>query len=389
MSRAPVWPGEMRRALAWGARRLPFVRLFLTTSACIAAPAFLVVFLLVHGVREDLLGIDFDRAFLHASRAVLHGEQVLPLVDDPSLPAGTAYVYPPLTAIAVAPFALLPSAVANAIFTALLAVCVVATLRALDVRDWRCYGIVFLWAPVFSALQTGNLTILLGLAAALAWRWRERPARAGLAVGVSLAAKLFLWPLLVWFVAVRRRRAAMIALAGSVGLTVLTWGALGFAGIVRYPALLQRLSDLEAPVSYTLYALALDLGVGAPVARALWLGAGAALLAAAVLLARRGESRRAFAAAVIAAIALSPIVWMHYFALLLVPVALASTTLSVAWLLPVLFWGGSADHNGATWQTAYVLGVAGVITAASLVELARKDAPAKRLSARPGLARSS
>ena len=49
---------------------------------------------------------------------------------------------------------------------------VLATLRALDVRDWRCYGVAFLWPPVLSAIQTGNITLLLGLCAALVWRFR-------------------------------------------------------------------------------------------------------------------------------------------------------------------------------------------------------------------------
>ena len=44
----------------------------------------------------------------------------------------------------------------------------------LGVRDWRCYGLLLLWPPVISAVQTGNVTLWFALAAALAWRFRDR-----------------------------------------------------------------------------------------------------------------------------------------------------------------------------------------------------------------------
>ena len=72
---------------------------------------------------------------------------------------------------------------------ALLAAGVVATLAVLDVRDWRCYGLAFLWPPVLSAIQTGNVTIPLALSAALVWRFRDRSTVSGVCLGVSMAAK--------------------------------------------------------------------------------------------------------------------------------------------------------------------------------------------------------
>src|SRR5947208_3312483 len=84
----------------------------------------------------------------------------------PGMPAPAALLF--------APFGLLPRTAADVLFTLLLAICLVAALRLLHVSDSRCYGVAFLWAPVFSAFQTANLTLLLALGLALLWRLRNR-----------------------------------------------------------------------------------------------------------------------------------------------------------------------------------------------------------------------
>ena len=61
---------------------------------------------------------------------------------------------------------------------------------------------------VVHGLFYGNLTVLLVLPLALAWRYRDRARVVGLAVGVAVAAKLFVWPLVVWLLLTRRFRAA-------------------------------------------------------------------------------------------------------------------------------------------------------------------------------------
>ena len=61
---------------------------------------------------------------------------------------------------------------------------------------------------VVHGLYFGNLTILLVLLVALAWRYRDEARLAGLALGVAVAAKLFVWPLVVWLLLTRRFRAA-------------------------------------------------------------------------------------------------------------------------------------------------------------------------------------
>ena len=87
--------------------------------------------------------------------------------------------------------------------------------------------------------------------------------------------------------------------------------------------------------------------------------AGLPLLVAAAVLARRGSNELgALALALAAALALSPVVWLHYLVLLVVPIAVARARLSLVWFAPLLLWvtPGTAS-NGSAWRIAFVLGV--------------------------------
>jgi hypothetical protein len=316
---------------------------------------------------DDAIVTDFRNTLYPAAEAIARGDSPYPQPTDEIVSLGRAYVYPPLVAILTIPFTWIPVAVAEVVVLALLVVCVLLTLRVLDVRDWRCYGIVFLWQPVIAALKTGNVTILLGLGAALVWRYRDKASRAGITLGVALAAKLFLWPLLIWLAATRRWAALGYSIV--VGSTVLlaSWAAIGFAGIGDYPDLLRRLGDVEEAQSYTVYALALDLGSGSSAARILSVGLAAGLLGACVLQARRGAARRSFVLALAAVLAASPIVWLHYYALLVVAVAIAQPRLAPAWFVPIVMLASASTLNGSTFQTALTVGAAGLTIVLSLL----------------------
>ena len=123
-------------------------------------------------------------------------------------------------------------------------------------------------------------------------------------------------------------------LVGGV-LVVVSWAAIGFAGFGDYPDLLRRLEDTVGDDSYTAYIVGLDLGLPSSVARGLWFAIGLGLLTAVVVLGRRGEERAAFVAAIAASLGLTPIVWLHYFALLAVVVALAQPRLGALWFVPL------------------------------------------------------
>ena len=309
---------------------------------------------------------DFRNTFYPAAEAVLHGHSPYPDAGDEALALGRAYVYPPLTAVAAVPFTAMPLAVAQVAVLLLLTATIFLTLGLLGVRDWRCYGMVVLWPPFLAAVKTGNITALLCLAAALAWRFRDRASYGGASVGVSLAAKLFLWPLVVWQAATRRWRAVGVSLGVAAAVVLASWAVIGFAGFTDYPHLLRRLQDLEAPQSYTLYALGLDLGAPSWLARGLWVAVGIALVVGSVWLARDGDDRRSFVLALAAALALSPIVWLNYFVLLMVIVAVAEPRLGPAWFVPLVMYGSASTYNGTTLQNALTIAAAALTVTLAL-----------------------
>ena len=215
-----------------------------------------------------------------------------------------------------------------------------------------------MWPPVISAVQTANVTLWLALACALAWRFRDRRLVASASIGITLAVKFFLWPMVVWFAATRRMLTALATVAVGAAVLVASWAVIGFAGLTDYPHLLSRLDDLVGDNSYTLYIVGLDLGLSSAVARALWLGVGLGLVAAIVVVARRGDERTAFVLAVAASLALTPIVWLHYLALLLVPVAIARPRLGVVWFVPLALVVTPGTGHPSPFDTAWAVSVA-------------------------------
>lgn len=351
---------------------------------CGVLPAVTVVVLFVGTIQDDSVAFDF-RAFYRSAGAVLDGNSPYPPAADPLTAESGPYVYPPLPALLAIPFRAIPLQPAGVVMMLLLVGVVLATLRVLDIRDWRCYGVAFLWPPILSAIQTGNLTLLLGLCAALSWRFRSRLMPTSSLVGVTLAAKFFLWPLVVWLGATRRLAAAGLSVAIGLGLLLLSWAAIGFAGIVDYPDLMTRLQDSIGDDSYTLHVVGLDLGLPHVVARAVWLAAGLVVLASVVVVGRRGDERRAFVLAMAAALALTPIVWLHYFALLLVVVGLMRPRLGVVWFVPLAMVLTPGSGDPTPFETSWTLGVAAVTIALALrassgAEPASSDASAARLA---------
>ena len=114
----------------------------------------------------------------------------------------------------------------------------------------------------------------------------------------------------------------------------------------------------SAPESYTVKVMLEDIGVGPGPARFAWAFVALAVLAGAAWFGWRGDDRRSFALVGVAMVVASPIVWMHSFVLLLLPVAVMRPRLSASWLLPSLLVFAPGAGNGTPWQTAGLLSVA-------------------------------
>lgn len=338
---------------------------------CGVVPLLAMAALFADAVGDDVVATDF-RQFYRAAELILEGESPYRDAVDSLATWGGPYPYPPLPALAAIPLTVLPLDIAGVLVMAVLLAVALGTLWILGVRDWRCYGVMLLWPPVISAIQTGNVTLFFALAAALVWRYRDRTLTPAVSIGVTLAAKFFLWPLVAWLAATRRTAGAAIACVVGVGLLALSWATIGFAGAAGYPDLLERLEEVVGEDSYTLYIVGLDAGLPSPVSRALWIVLGLTLVGAVAWLGRGGNESGAFILALAAALALTPIVWLHYFALLVVVVAIAQPRLGYLWFLPLAMIVTPGSGHPTPFETAWTLAAA-ALTIGLAVREARRE----------------
>ncbi len=333
----------------------------LGTAALALVAAVWTIGFVALSAADGLLGWDVRFAYLPAAHAILDGHSPYPGLHDRILLDQKGYVYPPQLAIVLVPLTWLPVAVAGLLASVASAACVAGTLWILRIRDWRCYAVAFIWMPAMSGILLANLSLPLAFAAALAWRYRDRAWPTGASLGLAVAAKLFLWPLLVWTVATRRLRATALAVALGLLVTLAAWAAIGFDGLTAYPALLRRLNEIQAANSYSFVGISSSLGLGSGVGDASAVVVGGALLVACVVLGRRCDDLRSFTCAIAATLVLSPIVWVHYLVLLLPPVAIARPRLSPLWFLPLVVWASPRPGYPVGYETFVPAAVAVVV----------------------------
>ena len=290
--------------------------------------------------------------FRAAGRDVLDGRSPYPPPDRAVLIHEKSFVYPAPAAVVMVPFALLPFTLSAWLFSLVSIASVPASLRIVGVRDYRCYGVALVSVPFVNSLGLGAISPMLLVGVALVWRYRDRAWVAAASLAAVVMLKLFLWPLVLWLAFTRRTRTALLSVGLMAAVTTASWLVLGFAGLRTYSHVLSILTHLVEGKGYSLVALGLSLGATTPVARALpWIVGGALL----VLIAARGRTpgndNFTFVVAIGAALALSPIIWLHYFVLLYIPIAIVRPRLSWLWALPFALWvcrGQSID--GAAWD---------------------------------------
>ena len=276
--------------------------------------------------------------FLRAAGKVLHAASPYAYDGDKT------FAYPPFAAWLLAPLHPLGGSTAGFIWTVLSLGMVALALWLLDLGDWRCYALALVFPFTRSSIHLGTIEPLLLLLVAAAWRWRDAAWHTAGALSAAIVLKLFLWPLPIWLAVTRRMRAAAIAVILTVALAAVSWAAIGFAGLGDFPGVVRRLANDESTSSYSVVALGVRAHLPLVVARIISVLVTLALIAAAAWVAR--DERRAprdrdvatLTIVLAAALAASPIVWVHYFLLLLVPLALARPRLSLLWFVPFLFY---------------------------------------------------
>ncbi len=321
-----------------------------------------------------LWGFDYHGGLWQGGRDILNGRNPYPPPTlERLLVPGNAMITPPLLALINLPLALLPLIPAVVIWDVVQALALVAALRLCDVRDWRGYVLALASFPFAATLTLGQPEGLFALALALVWRYRDRW-QAGVALGVLIAAKLFPFPLVIWFLATRRYRNAVVSVAVGAGTLVVSWAIIGFKGMSGYPRLLSADADAFAGRSHAILSVLVREGLTLHAARIVAGLLGLAVTAVLLRRARRSDTGT-FAALVLAGLLLSPIMWMHYLVLLLVPLAVAHPRPNRWWLVYCLFWLSPTEDKGSMLQLLLVLAVACVLGAAGMSRTADAAEP--------------
>ena len=289
-------------------------------------------------------------AYFVAARALAEGESPYDarvaerLAADAGIEYHSPYIYPPLLAILLRPLTFLPYSAAAAVWFALSAGALLAALwllRPFTGLPWRVYGwlcaAAFFLPPVHHTLEHGQITNFLFL---LIVGGAVGNTGSGALVGFAAALKVFPATL-----------AAVYALSGrlaALGTMVAGAAVLTLAGALAAPAatldFLRRVGPqlaLErrlAPNNQSLDAVMARWfethWFVTPIIHAPGVGRIASQLGSAIVIGltlwalvtvrrKEGEAAQAgrFALAVAATLIVSPIVWDHYYVLLLLPVA--------------------------------------------------------------------
>jgi hypothetical protein len=344
-------------------------------------PALLLTVMVAASIHHHF-AFDFHQ-FWQGGRDVIEGRSPyppahsLPAGGDPTLDAVAIqdtyrFPYPASAALAMAPFGALPFSVAAALFVLLSIIAVFLALRLLGVVDWRCYGLVFASVATLGAVRLGTFTPFLLLGLAVAWRFREKKLIVATAVGSLVLLKLFLWPLLIWLVVSRRVGSAALAVAVATAISLASWAVIGFADLANYPELLSSLASSVESKGWSAVALGLSLGLSSAAAHAFTLVLAGSALAVTAVAPRGRRDLWSFTVAIIAAILLSPIVWLHYFLLLVAPLAIAFPALAPAWFIPLALWAWPFQETGGdVWKIALGLAVLTAACATTLVSTRR------------------
>jgi hypothetical protein len=306
-----------------------------------------------------IAAVDFQHSFWEAGWRAVHGLDPYTWTNR-QISGGVSFPYPALTALVVAPFALMSSSSASIPVTAACVAAAPLSLWILRIGDWRVYGAVALWAPVVVAWQTANFTLPLVVGVSLLWRCRDRQWGGAALAACLVSIKPIMAPLWLWLVLTRRWRTAALGAMIGILLNVVSWTVLGWNEFADWLSLLSLQGSLRDGTGYSLIALAKHLGLGQQVGVALMVALGCVLVVVAGISIRAGRELRAFGAAVLLTIVVSPQIDVHYFALLLVPLALTRPRLAWPWLVPVMLWVCPATR-AEVWQIVLWWALLGVL----------------------------
>jgi alpha-1,2-mannosyltransferase len=350
-----------------------------------------------NGLSADIYRLDLDVYRLGVD-AWRHGGDLYGELPDVRIGGDLPFIYPPIAAVVLTPFALVPYGLASAAIAMLtiaaLALVLVMVLRSLDVRRatlvaFAVLPLALVLEPVRSTLYFGQINMLLMALVAVDCLARTPRWPRGALVGLAAAIKLTPAVFVLFFLLRGDRRSALTA-----GGSFLCATGIGFLLAPRESVQFwtSTMFDAEHHVGITfnsnqsIAALLVRLGIDAGTLRM--------LLAAAVLGLAAMGMRRAFAAArptwalalnALGALPVSPLSWSHHW-VWIAPILLiagvtawrARTRLAIAataagallFLLSPHWWWGSRDPWTA-WRLlfgdTYLIAAVAVVACAALL----------------------
>ena len=300
--------------------------------------------------------------FYDAATKLLHGINPFPNPDSSFVFSGKAYVYPTWDLLIIAPFTLFSPHLASLIFVAASSLCYTIALRLLRGPSPLVVLTVSVMTPVLISMQMGTMTPLMFLGLAIVWRFRDSLVVAGIIVAFLATLKLFLMPVLLFFLVTKRWRTFALALL-TVAVLISASFAFGPISIISYVHILLVLSAHEMSFGWSLSGVLRSLLPYSIINQALLGGLILSMLAGIIVFHNKSrDDASTFVGVVIVALLATPILWSSYLPLLLCVTLILKTTDKALALLGLFTWIlVTPDLAGMQWDST------GIIVSGALV----------------------
>jgi hypothetical protein len=328
----PVWLSQRSRPIGLG----------------LGATGLAILVLSAIGYRSQAdYGYDFLAYLDAAERVLATGSPYQPeTIDGPFQPGpGGLYLYPPPLAASLIPLTPLDRMFAIDVWLVGRLVALVVACALMPVATW-IRGAALLGASVCLAIRLdlaiGNVSLLLLLPMVIAWRW---PAKwpGGLALASMILVRPTFGVVLVDRLARARFRVVLHTVLIALGIAIATLVVVSPVAYPEYVRVLGNLTGLAGiPRNADLASLGLRLGLSPAVSQAMQL-LGYGLAIGAMLIALRRDAEGGLIVAFCATLLLSPLLWVHYLAVLVVTGAfVAGRGWWPALAMPLLAWAPEA-----------------------------------------------
>lgn len=234
------------------------------------------------------------------------------------------FMYSPPAGVAMLPTALVSEDVAkmgwHLFHLASLALACALLPVARDIR-LGVLGAALLSQSVTVDGNLGNVSTNLLLPLVIGWRYLDKPA-GSIATAIAITVRPAFAVIVAWQALRGRWKAVAWTVAAGLVLAATALPFVGVQGYLDYIAVLRNLSAADAIGNHALTGWALPAGM--------------AVAAVAVVLSRDKDT--GYVVAACASLLLSPLLWGHYLAVLVLPAALLAGRYRWAVLLPLLTW---------------------------------------------------